>query len=54
MLEEGLHVLPDGRFYVSAVHTTSEVEETLAIVDRVFATLGSAARRGERVTASRA
>ena len=52
-LEEGLHVLPDGRFYVSAVHAAAEVEETLGIVDRVFATLGSPAHRGERVTASR-
>jgi glutamate-1-semialdehyde 2,1-aminomutase len=52
-LEEGLHVLPDGRFYVSAVHAAAEVEETLGIVDRVFATLGAPARRGDRVTASR-
>ena len=52
-LDEGLHVLPDGRFYVSAVHTAAEVEETLAIVDRVFATLGTPARRADRVTASR-
>jgi len=42
-LEEGLHVVPDGRFYVSAVHTAADVEETLAIVDRVFATLPAAA-----------
>ena len=46
-LEEGLHVLPDGRFYVSAVHAAAEVEETLGIVDRVFATLGAPARRGD-------
>jgi glutamate-1-semialdehyde 2,1-aminomutase len=39
-LEEGLHLLPDGRLYVSAVHTPADVEETLAIVDRVFQTLG--------------
>ena len=52
-LEEGLHVLPDGRFYVSAVHAAAEVEETLGIVDRVFATLGAPARRGDRATASR-
>ncbi len=42
-LEEGLHVVPDGRFYVSAVHTAADVEETLAIVDRVFATLPASA-----------
>jgi glutamate-1-semialdehyde 2,1-aminomutase len=44
-LEDGLHVVPDGRFYVSAVHGPGEVEETLAAVDRVFA--GLAARVGE-------
>jgi glutamate-1-semialdehyde 2,1-aminomutase len=38
-LAEGLHVLPDGRFYVSAVHTAADVEETLGIVERVFAGL---------------
>jgi glutamate-1-semialdehyde 2,1-aminomutase len=41
-LQEGLHVLPDGRFYVSAVHMAAEVEETLEAVDRVF----SLVRRG--------
>jgi glutamate-1-semialdehyde 2,1-aminomutase len=43
-LEEGLHVLPDGRFYVSAVHTAADVEETLGMVDRVFGVLGGRAR----------
>ena len=43
-LEEGLHVLPDGRFYVSAVHTAADVEETLDIVDRVFGVLGGRVR----------
>ncbi|HEV8309626.1 MAG TPA: aspartate aminotransferase family protein [Methylomirabilota bacterium] len=38
-LEEGLHVLPDGRFYVSTVHAEREVEATLAALDRVFARL---------------
>ena len=52
-LDEGLHVLPDGRFYVSAVHTEAEVEETLSIVARVFAALGTPARGADRVTASR-
>jgi glutamate-1-semialdehyde 2,1-aminomutase len=52
-LDEGIHILPDGRFYVSAVHTAAEVEETLAVVDRVFATLGTPARRADRVTAAR-
>ncbi len=47
-LEEGLHVVPDGRFYVSAVHTAADVEETLGIVDRVFATLPAAAPSAAR------
>jgi glutamate-1-semialdehyde 2,1-aminomutase len=38
-LEEGLHLLPDGRLYVSAVHTEADVEETLASVNRVLGAL---------------
>jgi glutamate-1-semialdehyde 2,1-aminomutase len=36
MLDEGVYLLPDGRMYVSAVHTEREAEETLAAVRRVF------------------
>jgi glutamate-1-semialdehyde 2,1-aminomutase len=53
-LDEGLHVLPDGRFYVSAVHTAADVEETLAIVDRVFGELTTAARGADRTAGARA
>jgi hypothetical protein len=35
-LDEGLFLLPDGRVYVSAVHTESEVAETLEAIGRVF------------------
>lgn len=35
-LAEGLYLLPDGRVYVSAVHTESDIEETLASVTRIF------------------
>ena len=35
-LEEGLHLVPDGRMYVSTAHTSRDVEETLAAVDRIF------------------
>jgi glutamate-1-semialdehyde 2,1-aminomutase len=35
-LDEGLHLLPDGRFYVSAAHGEAEVAETLAALDRVL------------------
>jgi glutamate-1-semialdehyde 2,1-aminomutase len=35
-LEEGLHLLPDGRLYVSAAHTGEDIEETLAAFERVM------------------
>jgi glutamate-1-semialdehyde 2,1-aminomutase len=38
-LEEGLHLLPDGRLYVSAAHTEADVRETLGALGRVFARL---------------
>jgi glutamate-1-semialdehyde 2,1-aminomutase len=41
--EEGLHLLPDARFYVSAAHTEAEVGETLGAIARIFATPGFAA-----------
>ena len=36
-LEEGLHLVPDGRMYVSAAHTESDIDQTLAAFERVFA-----------------
>jgi len=36
--------VPDGRFYVSAVHADRDVEQTLAALDRVFATIDAPAR----------
>jgi glutamate-1-semialdehyde 2,1-aminomutase len=38
-LEEGLHLLPDGRLYVSAAHTEADVRETREALGRVFARL---------------
>jgi glutamate-1-semialdehyde 2,1-aminomutase len=38
-LAEGLHIVPDGRMYVSAVHTPRDIEETLARFRSVFTTL---------------
>ncbi len=38
-LEEGVYLLPDGRFYVSAVHGPEEVGETLTALDRALARL---------------
>jgi glutamate-1-semialdehyde 2,1-aminomutase len=39
-LDEGIYILPDGRFYVSGVHSEQDVEETLAALERVFRSLG--------------
>jgi glutamate-1-semialdehyde 2,1-aminomutase len=36
LLSEGIHCLPDGRFYVSAVHGPREIESTLAAVARAL------------------
>lgn len=36
MLEEGVYLLPDGRFYVSTAHGERDAEETLAAADRVL------------------
>ncbi len=37
--KEGINILPDGRFYVSTVHSEEDVEETLAAMDRVCSKL---------------
>jgi glutamate-1-semialdehyde 2,1-aminomutase len=36
MMEEGIHSLPDGRYYTSAAHGEQEVAETLAAVGRAL------------------
>jgi glutamate-1-semialdehyde 2,1-aminomutase len=36
MAEEGFNTLPDGRFYVSVVHTEDDITETARAIDRVF------------------
>ena len=38
-LEEGLHIVPDGRLYVSTAHTRRDIDETLERLDRVIASL---------------
>ena len=35
-LEEGIYVLPDGRHYLSVVHTEDDIAETLRAFERVF------------------
>ncbi len=38
-LDAGLFLLPDGRWYISAVHGAAELEETLAAAGRAFAAI---------------
>jgi glutamate-1-semialdehyde 2,1-aminomutase len=40
-LNEGIAVLPDGRLYVSAVHSDQDIEQTAAAFDRVLARLAT-------------
>ena len=36
LLDEGILVLPDGRWYLSAAHTDKEIDATLAAVERIL------------------
>jgi glutamate-1-semialdehyde 2,1-aminomutase len=38
-LEEGIQIVPDGRFYVSAAHTEEDIDETAVALERVFSRL---------------
>ena len=38
-LREGLHIVPDGRMYVSTAHTSRDIEETLSRMEAVFSDL---------------
>jgi len=40
MLERGIYLLPDGRWYVSAAHDDSDLKKTLAAVEECFSVLG--------------
>ena len=42
-LDEGVYLLPDGRFYVSVVHTEEDVQFTLEAVERAFKRMRQAA-----------
>ena len=35
MLDEGILVLPDGRWYLSAAHTAEQIDRTLAVVAKL-------------------
>src|SRR5262249_43674971 len=39
-LQEGIYLVPDGRFYTSAVPSEAELNEPLEAMERVFADLG--------------
>jgi glutamate-1-semialdehyde 2,1-aminomutase len=41
-LEEGIYLLPDGRFYVSIAHSAEHIAKTLEVFDRVLARCASA------------
>jgi glutamate-1-semialdehyde 2,1-aminomutase len=38
-LQEGVHIVPDGRMYVSCAHTSRDIDETLTRLETVFADL---------------
>jgi glutamate-1-semialdehyde 2,1-aminomutase len=38
-LREGIHLVPDGRMYVSTAHSEADTEETVSAMDRFFARL---------------
>jgi glutamate-1-semialdehyde 2,1-aminomutase len=44
MLDAGIYLLPDGRWYVSAAHTEDEVRTTLKIVAELFDRLAMSTR----------
>jgi glutamate-1-semialdehyde 2,1-aminomutase len=44
MLDEGILLLPDGRWYLSAAHSTADVELTLAAAHRVLARVSESRR----------
>jgi glutamate-1-semialdehyde 2,1-aminomutase len=41
--KQGINILPDGRFYVSTVHSEEDVEETVAAIDAVCSRLAGEA-----------
>lgn len=50
-LEEGINILPDGRMYVSTVHSPADIEQTIASMERVFDLLSAnRSRRGQTIS----
>ena len=41
VLHHGVYVLPDGRWYVGAVHGEPELDHALATIDAALASLGA-------------
>ena len=39
MLERGVHLVPNGRFFVSTAHTEEDIQKTLSAADEVLAEL---------------
>ena len=46
MLDEGVYLLPDGRFYTSAVHTEADIEAAIAAAGRALGRLTSGSPGG--------
>lgn len=44
MLDRGVYLLPDGRWYISTVHTEAEVDETLRVAAGVFQQIADEAK----------
>lgn len=44
--KEGINILPDGRFYVSTVHSEKDVEETLVAIECVCSRLAASSGKG--------
>lgn len=40
MLDEGVRIIPAGRWYLNAAHTDDDVDAALQAADRAFAKLG--------------
>ena len=48
LLDEGVIILPDGRWYISAAHLTEDIDATLAAVERAARTVGRRYKSGGR------
>ena len=45
LLDEGVLILPDGRWYISAAHSEADIDEALGAVERAARSVGKEAGR---------